>query len=112
MAFGDSDLGAIFDPSVFGVSVTWNGITVTGILDAYTDVFMHGSGPGGFETTEFLLHIPQPALQGGTPKPLDTIAIPNSPNLPAGFVPGNYTVKTLPKCADPSIVGMILKGPA
>jgi hypothetical protein len=109
MAFGDSDLPAIF--SDFGVPVTWNGVTATGILDVYEDVFHHGDGPGGFQTNEFLLRVPQPALRG-TPKAFDAITIPWSANLPPGFVPGVYIVKSLPQCHDPSIVDMTLKGPA
>ena len=106
--FGDSDLTAIF--ADFGVPVIWNGTTVTGIIDVYTDVFQHGSGPGGFETTEYLLRIPRPALSA-VPKPLDTITIPPNVNLPPEIAPGAYTVKTLPKCHDPSIIDLILKGP-
>jgi hypothetical protein len=111
MAFGDSDLGAIFDLAAFGVPVAWNGLTVTGILDMYTDVFRHGEGPGGFETTEYLLRVPQPALQGGVPAPGDQIVVPPNANLPEGFTPGIYTVKTLPQYHDPSICDLILKGP-
>jgi hypothetical protein len=108
MAFGDSDLNAFF--ADFAVPVIWNGVTVPGILDVFTDIFEHGSGPGGFEKVEYILHVPQPAL-GGDPKAFDPVTILDSPNLPAGFVAGDYTVKSLPKCQDPSICDMVLKGP-
>jgi hypothetical protein len=113
--FGDSDLGAIFDPQDFGVAIVWTpnggmGASAVGILDVYEDVFRHGAGPGGFQNTEFLLRVPAADL-GGVPRAFDVITIAVSPNLPPGFVPGAYTVKELPKCLDPSIIDMVLKGP-
>ena len=112
MAFGDSDLGAIFDPAVFGVPVVWNSLTIIGVLDVYTDEFRRSEGPGGFQTTEYLLRLPTPALQGGSPKAFDTVTIADNPNLPDNLAPGTYTVKTLPQCRDSSICELILKGPA
>ena len=107
MAFGDQDLPVFF--ADFGVPVAWNGGTLSGVIDVYSDVFHHGDGPGSFEKVEYILHIPQPA--NGGPKPFDTISIADNGNLPPGFVAGDYTVKSFVPCHDPSLMDIILKGP-
>jgi hypothetical protein len=105
--FGDIDLATIF--SDFATPVSLGGVTVNGILDLYEDVFRR-PGPGGFQTTQYLLRVPRPQL-AVLPQPLDQVVIAAGPNVPTDFEPGTYTVKELPECKDPSIVDMILKGP-
>lgn len=107
--FGDADLPAIFGD--WGFPVIWNGSTITGMVDVSTDIFQHGSGPGSYETTQYVLHLPRPGM-ARTPKPGEKIIVPPNDNLPAEFAPGTYTVKELQKCPDPSIVDLILKGPS
>jgi len=106
--FGDSDLPVMM--SDFGVPAIIAGTTVTGILDAYTDVYEHGGGPGSIEIAQYILHIPRASVSA-TPAPKDHIIIPKNANLPPEFEPGTYTVKGFPKCHDPSVLDIELKGP-
>lgn len=105
---GDSDLAAIFTTNEFGVPILFGGSQATGVVDEYTDVFMHGGGPGGFESGLIVLRLPWNAFNP-MPKSKDTITISASPNLPAGVAAGDYTVKALPKNRDASMVELHLK---
>ncbi len=94
---GDSDL-AVFSAD-FGGPVIWNNEpAVNGILDTSTDVFAHGSGPGGFERNTVALHIPYNAFSA-VPKPLDAITV-------NGVA---YTVHSLPEQRDAQMTELYLK---
>lgn len=82
----------------FGTSVTFNGAQATGILDTYTDLYMHGGGPGGQESSEIVLRIPYNAFSP-MPQPRDVITVAGK----------NYTVKSLPTNRDAAIVELRLK---
>ena len=95
--FGDSDL-SVFTAD-FGVPVIWSGQpAINGILDASTDVFAHGGGPGGFERNAVRLQIPHNAFTA-IPKPRDPIMV--------GGVA--YTVLALPEQKDMQITELYLK---
>lgn len=96
--FGDSDLGVFFDTGGFGVPVVYQGATASGILDTSTGVYMHGSGPGGFERNTVILTLPYNAFST-IPKPLDPITVNGI----------NYTVKELPEQLDMSTTTLYLK---
>jgi hypothetical protein len=97
--FGDSDLSVFFDDFGKEFPVIWNGEpAVNGILDASTDVFMHGGGPGGFERNTVILQIPYNAFTA-TPKPKDAILV--------GGV--SYTVHSLPEQKSMQITELFLK---
>jgi hypothetical protein len=106
--FGDSDLPAMF--ADFGAPVIIAGVTVTGIIDLYTDVYEHGGGPGAVGIEQYVLHIPSAAISAA-PSPKDQIEVLDSPNLPPEFEPGIYIVKGFPKRHDPSVLDIELKGP-
>jgi hypothetical protein len=97
--FGDSDLSIFFADFGASTPVIWNQEpAVNGILDSFTDVFMHGSGPGGFERNTLCLRIPYNAFTA-TPQPRDAITV--------GGV--NYTVHSLPEQKDMQITELYLK---
>lgn len=97
--FGDSDL-AVFTAD-FGVPVIWNGEPeVQGILDVNVDVFAHGSGPGGFEKTTYVLRIAFNAFSA-VPRPKDPIIVDGV----------SYTVLSLPDQKDIRFTELYLKVP-
>jgi hypothetical protein len=97
--FGDSDLPVFFADFGQQAPVVWNNEpAASGILDTVTDVFSHGSGPGGFERSLVVLRIPYNAFSA-TPKPRDSITV--------GGV--SYTVHSLPEQKDMQITELYLK---
>jgi hypothetical protein len=97
--FGDSDLPVFFADFGKDTPVIWNHEpAVNGTLDTSTDVFSHGSGPGGVERNTVILHIPYNAFTA-IPKPLDPITV--------GGVA--YTVHSLPEQKDRQITELYLK---
>lgn len=67
MPFGDSDLPAFFGD--FGVDVTFNGVTVLGLMDNPVAVKLADRGFGGFETQMPALRLPYNAF---TVMPVET----------------------------------------
>ena len=95
--FGDGDLTLFFADT--GVPVQWHGEPVAyGLLDAETDVFSHGAGPGGVEHTTYRLRIPYNAFSA-TPRPRDAITVDGAA----------YTVSQLPHQSDLQVIELVLK---
>ena len=94
--FGDADLGIFF--ADMGETVAFNGAQAKGLLDVETDLYSHGSGPGGVERQTYLLRIPWNAF---TPLPIpgDAITVGTS----------SYVVSALPVQKDAQIYEMNLK---
>jgi hypothetical protein len=96
MAFGDSDLGAFF--ADMGVAVTFNGITVQGLLDQPMELQGLGGGFGGVDISLPELTLPYNAF---SPMPVEGSSI-----TVAGT---QYTVAKVTAEADGSIVCFALK---